>query len=49
MAVCYNQLIPKANIKLLDEKIGHWPQIEAPQQALKAYNDYLNEFKYCEY
>ena len=43
MAVRYNQLIPQANIKLLDEYIGHWPQIEAPQQVLKAYNDFLTE------
>lgn len=45
MAVRYNQLIPKANIKLLDKYIGHWPQIEAPQQVMKAYKDFLNEFK----
>ncbi len=27
----YKQLIPDANVKLLDENIGHWPQLEAPQ------------------
>jgi pimeloyl-ACP methyl ester carboxylesterase len=45
MAVRYKQLIPDANIKLLDENIGHWPQIEAPQQVLRAYNDFIKEFK----
>jgi len=43
MAVRYNQLIPKANIKLLNENIGHWPQIEAPHHVLKAYKDFLAE------
>jgi len=42
MAIRYNQLIPNANIKLLDANIGHWPQIEAPELVLKAYNDFLN-------
>jgi pimeloyl-ACP methyl ester carboxylesterase len=45
MAVRYKQLIPKANVKLLDENIGHWPQIEAPQQVLKAYKDFLAKSK----
>jgi hypothetical protein len=34
-----------SNIKLLDETIGHWPQIEAPQQVRSAYNDFLAEIK----
>lgn len=43
MAVRYKQLIPNANIKLLDEKIGHWPQIEASQQVMNSYNSFLAE------
>lgn len=43
MAVRYSQLIPKANIKLLEGGIGHWPQIEAPQAMLKTYHGFLTE------
>lgn len=41
MAVRYNQLIPNANIILLDENIGHWPQLEAPGQVIKAFDDFI--------
>jgi len=41
MAVRYNQLIPNANIILLDENIGHWPQLEAPKEVLKVLNDFF--------
>jgi pimeloyl-ACP methyl ester carboxylesterase len=37
MAVRYKQLIPNPNIKLLDENIGHWPQIEASQEVIDVY------------
>ncbi len=40
MAVRYKVLISKANIKLLSEHIGHWPQLEAPQEVMKAYRDF---------
>lgn len=36
MANRYKELIPGANVVLLQEDIGHWPQIEAPNQVLKA-------------
>lgn len=36
----YEQLIPKPNIKLLQNQIGHWPQIEAPQAVLTAYAEF---------
>ncbi len=41
MAVRYKQLIPNSNVKLLREDIGHWPQIEAPQEVMKMYNGFL--------
>jgi pimeloyl-ACP methyl ester carboxylesterase len=41
MAIRYSQLIPNANIKLLERDIGHWPQIEAPLQVLEAYKYFL--------
>jgi pimeloyl-ACP methyl ester carboxylesterase len=44
MAVRYKQLIPDANIKLLDENIGHWPQIEAPGQLIDAYFKFVSVF-----
>lgn len=41
MAERYKIIVPNANVKLLDENIGHWPQIEASQQTLEAYNQFL--------
>jgi pimeloyl-ACP methyl ester carboxylesterase len=40
MAVRYKQLIPNANVKLLSEDIGHWPQIEAPEQVLQMFDEF---------
>jgi pimeloyl-ACP methyl ester carboxylesterase len=34
MAKRYSELIPNANVVLLNENIGHWPQIEAPDEVL---------------
>jgi len=45
MAVRYNQLIPNANIKLLQENIGHWPQIEAPEEVLQVFKRFLEEIR----
>ncbi len=45
MAERYKQLIPNSDVKLLDENIGHWPQIEAPQQTLNAYNQFLKRIQ----
>lgn len=36
MANRYKELVPGANVILLQKDIGHWPQIEAPDQVLKA-------------
>ena len=41
MAVRYNQLIPNANIFLLDKNIGHWPQLEAPMQVIKVLDEFI--------
>ncbi|WP_316767700.1 alpha/beta hydrolase [Pedobacter frigiditerrae] len=45
MAERYTQLVPNAYVKLLDENIGHWPQIEAPQQTIEAYNQFLERIQ----
>ncbi len=45
MAERYTQLVPNAYVKLLDENIGHWPQIEAPQQTIEAYNKFLERIQ----
>ncbi len=45
MAIRYQQLIPNANVRLLNETIGHWPQIEAPKETLAAYYDFYNSLK----
>lgn len=46
MAARYLQVIPDADVRLLDDKIGHWPQIEAPEQLLKIYSVFLEEVQY---
>lgn len=37
MANRYKELIPNPNVILLEENIGHWPQLEDPRGVLKAY------------
>lgn len=37
MANRYKELIHNPNVKLLNEQIGHWPQIEDPKGVLAAY------------
>ena len=41
MAKRYEALIPNPNVILLPKNIGHWPQLEAPQQVLDAYHNFL--------
>jgi pimeloyl-ACP methyl ester carboxylesterase len=36
MAQRYNELIPGGYVVLLNEHIGHWPQLEAPEAVLEA-------------
>lgn len=43
MANRYKELIPNPNVKLLSEKIGHWPQLEDPKGVLKAYQAFRKE------
>lgn len=40
MANRYRELIPHPDIKLLSNDIGHWPQIEAPDEMLAAFNSF---------
>jgi pimeloyl-ACP methyl ester carboxylesterase len=35
MAQRYLEVIPNADVVMLDDGIGHWPQIEAPDEVLK--------------
>lgn len=37
MAQRYQELLPDSPVFLLDDTIGHWPQIEAPDQVLAAF------------
>lgn len=37
MAKRYEELIPNPDIKLLQADIGHWPQIESPEEVLSAF------------
>jgi pimeloyl-ACP methyl ester carboxylesterase len=41
MAKRYEELIPNPNVILLSNDIGHWPQLEAPDQVLKAYDTFV--------
>ena len=41
MAIRYNQLIPNANIIFVHENIGHWPQLEAPEEVLIALDEFI--------
>jgi pimeloyl-ACP methyl ester carboxylesterase len=35
MARRYAEVIPHPDVVLLDERIGHWPQLEAPEAVLE--------------
>ena len=45
MAERYRELISKPDIFLL-EKIGHYPQTEAPDEVLRAYFDFREFYDY---
>ena len=45
MAQRYRELIPAPIVILLDNDIGHWPQIEAPQAVIGAYKNFMNMAK----
>lgn len=42
MAERYQQIIPNADVVLLDEHIAHWPQIEAPEAVLAHLLDHID-------
>jgi pimeloyl-ACP methyl ester carboxylesterase len=42
MAKRYEQVIPNADVVLLDDHIGHWPQIEAPDAVLSHLFDHID-------
>ena len=42
MAVRYRELVPNANVTLL-EGIGHYPQVEAPQAVLESYLQFRDD------
>lgn len=41
MAKRYGELIPNADVRLLSEGIGHWPQIEAAGEVGRSYGEFL--------
>ena len=43
MADRYKELIPNPIVKLLNDQIGHWPQIEDPTGVLSAYFEFRKE------
>lgn len=38
----YDDLIPNPKVFLLTKDIGHWPQLEAPQQVIEAYKNFVS-------
>lgn len=46
MANKYKELIPNPKIYLLDEHIGHWPQLEDREAVIKNYLEFVSLFKY---
>jgi pimeloyl-ACP methyl ester carboxylesterase len=43
MAEKYMELIPNANVILLNSEIGHWPQIEDSDGVIDAYTEFINQ------
>ncbi|MDT5016601.1 MAG: hypothetical protein QOD39_2761 [Mycobacterium sp.] len=41
MAQRYLEVIPDPDVVMLDDKIGHWPQIEAPDAVLAAFLEHI--------
>jgi pimeloyl-ACP methyl ester carboxylesterase len=42
MAKRYEDLIPNPKVVLLTKNIGHWPQLEDPQQVIEAYTNFVS-------
>lgn len=45
MAKRYQELLPNSKIYLLDENIGHWPQLEDQKHFITAYHSFMEHFK----
>ncbi|GBF49888.1 hydrolase [Leptospira ryugenii] len=43
MAERFRKEYSKASVYYLSEKIGHWPQVEAPNEVIQTYKLFLNE------
>jgi len=41
MAARYREVIPAADVVMLDDDIGHWPQIEAPDAVLEHFLEHV--------
>jgi pimeloyl-ACP methyl ester carboxylesterase len=41
MAQRYLEVIPNPDVVMLDDDIGHWPQIEAPDAVLAHFLDHI--------
>jgi pimeloyl-ACP methyl ester carboxylesterase len=42
MAQRYLEVIPNPDVVMLDDRIGHWPQIEAPDAVLAAFLEHID-------
>jgi pimeloyl-ACP methyl ester carboxylesterase len=42
MADRYRELVPDADVVLLGDQIGHWPQLEDPEGVLRHYLDFVD-------
>ncbi len=42
MAQRYLEVIPNPDVVMLDDGIGHWPQIEAPDAVLTHFADHID-------
>lgn len=40
----YQTLVPKSTVSVLDDHIGHYPQLEDPVEFEKAYTNFINSF-----
>ncbi|MCW7488995.1 alpha/beta fold hydrolase [Leptospira meyeri] len=43
MSERFSQVFPSRPIYFLSEKIGHWPQIESPEEVVSTYNQFIND------
>lgn len=45
MAERYRQFLPRSPVYLLSEQIGHWPQLEAPEEVLEQLRKFWRAFR----